>query len=115
MARALLVTAIVAALAGYAIDCSTIVSPDQAMQCCKTMPCTPHSSGKNCCDTTPSTHPPFVQAASLSKATLSLVSYFSVPTLTSHLPIRSGADITVAQYQSPPPLLEFSSNSPLRI
>jgi hypothetical protein len=115
LARATLLTAIVLALATYAVDCSSIVSPDQAMQCCKTMPCSPHNHGKNCCETMPSTHSPFVQSASQSKLTISLLGYAASPAHAAHPPTRLGADIIVAQYHGPPSLPESSASSPLRI
>ena len=111
----MLLTVMVVALATYAMDCSDIVSSDQAMQCCKTMPCAPHSHGKNCCETMPSTHSPFVQSASLSKITSSLLGYALHPPHAAHPQIRLGADSIIAQYHAPPTLQESSTASPLRI
>jgi hypothetical protein len=113
--RAILATAIVVALATYAMDCSEIVSAEQAMQCCNTMPCLPHSHGKNCCETMPSTHPPFVQSASVNKLAFSSLAHAVIPTRSMHLPGRRGADTRVAQYRPPPTLLESLASSPLRI
>ncbi len=110
-----LLAAIVVALATYAIDCSDIVSAEQAMQCCKTMPCSPHSHGKNCCETMPSTHSPFVQSASVNKITVSSLVHSVLPALGAHAPKRVGADLIVVQYHAPPALLQTSSSSPLRI
>jgi hypothetical protein len=113
--RAILLTAIVAALATYAIDCSAMVSPEQAMQCCKTMPCAPHNHGKNCCQTMPSTHPPFVKSSSVDRIMLSEFSLAMLPVDASHVAISSPASVTVAHYHAPPFLDQASTLSPLRV
>jgi hypothetical protein len=108
--------AMVVAVTAYAIDCSDlVVSPAQAMQCCKTMPCSPHSKGKNCCESMPSTHPPFVQSASLSKSAISLLGYAVPGAHPAHSVVRLGADLMVVQNHAPPVLPESLTSSPLRI
>jgi hypothetical protein len=114
-ARAILMTAIVVALATYAVDCSDIVSAEQAMQCCNTMPCSPHSHGKNCCETMPSMHPPFVQSASVNRITVLLLAHAVLPAHPAHPAARSGTHIIVAQFHAPPTLPDFSASSPLRV
>jgi hypothetical protein len=115
LTRTILLTAIVVALATYAIDCSDIVSPEQAMQCCNTMPCSPHAHGKNCCESMPSTHSPFVQSASVGKITVPLLARAVLPAHAAHPEIPFAADVTVAQYHAPPILLDTLALSPLRI
>jgi hypothetical protein len=53
------------ALAAYAFDCSAATTPEQAMQCCKSMACSSHGhDAQDCCKTMPSMHAPFVQPSS---------------------------------------------------
>jgi hypothetical protein len=43
-----------------------MTTPDEAMQCCNSMPCSPHGhQGQDCCTTMPSMHAPFVKSASV--------------------------------------------------
>jgi hypothetical protein len=62
-ARPILMAVLVAALAAYALDCGAMTSPEQAAQCCSSMPCSPRGhSGQDCCKSMPSLHAPFVQS-----------------------------------------------------
>src|SRR5229473_3319462 len=64
IAGSILLLALAAALANYAVDCSAVNTPEQAMQCCGSMPCPPHhGSSEDCCKSMPSMHAPFVQPA----------------------------------------------------
>src|SRR5215472_11098334 len=55
------------ALAAYALDCSGMTTPEQAMQCCNSMPCSSQSDhAQDCCKTMPAMHAPFVQPSSTS-------------------------------------------------
>jgi hypothetical protein len=114
-AKAILPVLIAVALVTYAMDCSEAATPDQAMQCCKTMPCSPHHSGKNCCDTMPSAHSPFVQPASLNKITVSLVGHTALPVRSVDLAARLTPDTVVAQYHAPPTWPVSLALSPLRV
>jgi len=61
--------ALVVALAAYALDCGAMTTPEQAMQCCSSMPCAPHGhDGQDCCKDMPSMHAPFVQMVSAQSA-----------------------------------------------
>jgi hypothetical protein len=64
-AKPILMAVLVAALAAYALDCGAMTTPEQAMQCCASMPCSPHGhDGQDCCKSMPSLHAPFVQSTS---------------------------------------------------
>jgi hypothetical protein len=64
--KAILVAVVVLAVAVYAFDCSAMTTPDEAMQCCNSMPCSPHGhQGQDCCKTMPSMHAPFVKSSSI--------------------------------------------------
>jgi hypothetical protein len=61
-AKAVLVALVVLFLAAYAMDCDSMATREQAMQCCNSMPCSSqtHHDGQDCCKTMPSMHAPFV-------------------------------------------------------
>jgi hypothetical protein len=64
--KPILVAVIAVALAAYAFDCSAMTTPDEAMQCCNSMPCSPQGhQGQDCCKTMPSMHAPFVKSSSV--------------------------------------------------
>ena len=64
IAKSILLLALAAALANYAVDCSAMNTPEQAMQCCGSMPCPPHhGNSEDCCKSMPSMHALFVQPA----------------------------------------------------
>jgi hypothetical protein len=64
-AKPILMAVLVAALAAYALDCGAMTSPEQAIQCCASMPCSSHGhDGQDCCKSMPSLHAPFVRSAS---------------------------------------------------
>jgi hypothetical protein len=113
--RPILMLALVVALAAYALDCGAMTTPEQAMQCCSSMPCAPHGhDGQDCCKDMPSMHAPFVQS----------VSAQSTPQLHA-----IGADLTALQASGltrpdrgtsgvgshAPPIISPPAYSPLRI
>ena len=64
VAKTVLVAVALAALFAYALDCSASVTPEDAIQCCQSMPCSSHShTGEDCCKTMPASHAPFVQTS----------------------------------------------------
>jgi hypothetical protein len=64
-AKPILVAMLGFAFAAYGFDCSPMVSPDQAMECCDSMNCSHGMHGEDCCQTGTSVHAPFVQPASM--------------------------------------------------
>lgn len=64
LAKSILQTALGVVLSLYALDCGGMTTPDQAMECCKSMPCSSGShSDQDCCKTMPTMHAPFVQTS----------------------------------------------------
>jgi hypothetical protein len=64
--KAILVAVVALAVTAYAFDCSAMTTPDEAMQCCSSMPCSPHGhQEQDCCKTMPSMHAPFVKSSSV--------------------------------------------------
>lgn len=52
------------ALAAYVVDCSGLMTPDEAVKCCEAMPCSSSGHSQECCETMPQMHVPFVQRSS---------------------------------------------------
>jgi hypothetical protein len=59
--KTILLSALVVALAAYAFDCDAMSTPEQAMNCCHSMPCASHGHhGQECCKSMSELHAPFV-------------------------------------------------------
>src|SRR6267378_2281320 len=65
LANPIFLTALAVALAAYAFDCGAAVTPEQAMKCCDSMPCSSQGhQGQDCCNTMPSENAAFVRPSS---------------------------------------------------
>src|SRR5579871_121537 len=64
-AKPILVAMLGFAFAAYGFDCSPIMAPNKAMECCDSMNCSQGMHGENCCQTGPSIHAPFLQPTSV--------------------------------------------------
>lgn len=103
------------ALGAYVADCFAMAAPDEAMKCCDSMPCAPHSHDQpqDCCKAMPSTHGDFVKPSER-------VSFFSTAFVTL-LPIDRGALAVepfasgIPEHSHAPPAPHSISISPLRI
>ncbi|HWG57813.1 MAG TPA: hypothetical protein VN661_02055 [Candidatus Acidoferrales bacterium] len=113
--RAILMAALAVALAAYAFDCAGMTTPRQAMQCCKTMPCSPAGHGsQDCCQKMPAMHSPFVRTPSIGVAGFSLSALAVLPasreanrgTLTAR---------AISTRCHAPPGSELPASTPLRI
>lgn len=115
IAKPILIALLAVALAAYAFDCSAMATPEQAMQCCNSMPCASHGHhGQDCCKTMQMAHVPFVQPASAERASFPLVTLAILPASGgSHL-LDSSAR-SVAMNCHAPPAIHSLSLSPLRI
>ena len=110
-----LVAVLTIALAGYALDCVGMITPEQAMQCCNSMRCPSHGHhGQDCCKSMPSIHaalgqPSSVQGVSFSPIALGMVQPFGEdgsPASSSRL---------IAEHAHAPPFLGSPAPLPLRI
>lgn len=115
--RPALMLVTIAALAAYGFDRPVTSTPDEAMQCCDSMPCSSqgHQRSEDCCKTMLSFHAPFVQAASAHGVQISLVPLAVLPVASNPAgPDVSASAILAADSHAPPnsqpPLI-----SPLRI
>src|SRR5271169_5955252 len=105
---------LVVGLATFAFDCGATMTPDQAMQCCNSMPCSSHGhDGQECCKTMPSMRAPYVQTSSVRGPSFS-------PVLASMLPSVESPDLasctnTIAADFHAPPISDSRALKPLRI
>ncbi len=102
LAKPILLTVIAVALAAYAVDCGA-TTPEQAMRCCKAMPCSSHGHhGRDCCKTMPAMHAPFVQPSSVNGASISPAVFAVLPAADESLGLGSAAPEIVTQSHAPP-------------
>ena len=111
--RALIVVLIIA-LAGYALDCVGMTTPEQAMQCCKTRCPAHHHGGQDCCKTMPSMQVAFSQPPSIQDVTVHAVTCGLVPAF-SELPGLEQSERMIAEHSHAPPTFTSLPVLPLRI
>src|SRR6516165_3844566 len=101
-ANPILVSVVAILLGVYAFDCDTMTTPEQAMQCCNSMPCSPQGDhGQDCCKSMPSMHSPFVQVSTPHGRDFS-VHIFEVPTSIEFSSPASMASSIAALCHAPP-------------
>src|SRR5215467_9246733 len=112
--RTILLVVVAVLLAAYAFDCDALATPEQAMQCCGSMPCSPQGhQGQDCCKTMPSMHAPFVQPSTVEQVSLPVV-VVALPA-PGHLPPAITGERIPAPVSHPPPIFSLPDLSPLRI
>src|SRR5262249_57818078 len=99
-ARAIFMVVLVAALAAYSLDCFAASTPDEAMQCCDSMPCPQHShdGSEDCCQTMPSLNAPFVQPHVLDIASHAPVVLAVAPSVAAPQAFDLSAHVLVAEH-----------------
>jgi hypothetical protein len=101
-----LVGLIAVALAVYSVDCSGMATPEQAMQCCKTM-CHSHNHrshhGQDCCKTTPQMHAALAQPSSVQGIPFSPVAIGTVWAFSDSQIMEFSASIIAGHSHDPPP------------
>lgn len=114
-ARPILIAVLGFAFAAYGFDCSPIMSPDQAMECCDSMNCSHGMHGEDCCQTGTSVHAPFVQPASMHSISYAPQAW---PVLAASLELHSidqaSGDVAL-RFHDPPLILEPTAPLQLRI
>ncbi len=114
-ARPIVLVVLAVALAVYAFDCGAATMPEQAMQCCKSMPCSSHGrTAQDCCKTMPTMHAPFVQPSSVHGTSFSPVIFAVIPASGEFHGLDSSAR-TIAAHCHAPPILYSAAPLPLRI
>jgi hypothetical protein len=68
--RHFLMAVLAVILAAYAFDCSAMMTPQHAVECCRSMGCSSQGhASQDCCKTMPAMHAPFVKTSSTSSIT----------------------------------------------
>jgi hypothetical protein len=112
-AKPILVAILGFAFAAYGFDCSPMMSPDKAMECCDSMNCSHGMHGEDCCQTAPSMHAPFVQAASTHTVSFSPLVFSALPaSVEFHLIDHGNGRFNLRDHD--PPLLS-DSPAPLQL
>jgi hypothetical protein len=105
--------AFVIALAAYSFDCGAAMTPEQAMKCCDSMPCSQGEHGQDCCDTMPSAHASFVQPASVNVSFVSVV--FAIGQASIEFPDTDSPGYVVVVHSHAPSASSSPGLLPLRI
>jgi hypothetical protein len=114
-ARPVLMVVLGVALAVYAFDCGAMTTPEQAMQCCNSMPCSSQGHhGQDCCKTMPAMHAPFVQPSFAHGIPYSPV-VVAVLTTFDESHGAGSSDRIIAQLSHAPPIGYSPAPLPLRI
>jgi hypothetical protein len=112
-AKQLLMAILAFALVAYAFDCGA-TTPEQAMQCCNSMPCSSHShQGQDCCKTMPAMHAPFVQPSVMRGVSFTPTAAV-LPASNESSGLDSSARIVPADPHAPP-IFYSTAPQPLRI
>src|SRR5215472_3437531 len=113
-ARTILLAVVAILLAAYVFDCDAMSTPERAMQCCGSMPCSPQGhQGQDCCKTMPSMHAPFVQPSSVQQVSSPVV-VAALPA-PGNLPPATTSERIPASVSHAPPIFSPPTFSPLRI
>ena len=114
-AKPILIAAVAFALATYAADCLAMTRPEQAMECCNSMPCSSHShQGQDCCKTMSAMHAPFVRPSTVQGVSFSPAVFATLPAFTQFDSLDSSARTIAARYHAPP-AFDAPTPQPLRI
>jgi hypothetical protein len=115
-AKPILVAVMGIALAVYAFDCYAMATPEAAMQCCDSMPCSSHGAerSQDCCKTMASSHATFVQPHAVQGAPFAPVLVAVLPAVHEDQGVDSWASIVTAHCHAPP-LPDIAASLPLRI
>lgn len=91
-------------LVAYAFDCGAATTPEQAMQCCHSMPCSSHGHehSQDCCKTMPAMHAPFVQPASAHGFSSFALVFAVLPATGGLYPVDSSNRLIAAHCHAPP-------------
>jgi hypothetical protein len=116
VAKSVLTAVVICAVVAYVFDCSAMSTPEEAMQCCDSMPCSSHgrSQAQDCCKTMASMHALFVQPSSGQRFSSSPDVLAVLPaSVESQYLVLSVHLIQQQQFRAPPVL--STASLPLRI
>src|SRR5262245_6590420 len=106
VARVIFTVALVTGLAVFSLDCFAAATPDEAMQCCDSMPC-PHHSGdasQDCCQDMPSMHGPLACPRAINIASHAPVALAMLPAVNASQGLGFAANTLLAEKSHAPPL-----------
>src|SRR5215510_13536567 len=113
-ARLALVAVVALLIGAYSFDCEALKTPEQAMQCCGSMPCPPHGhDGQDCCNTIPTLHAPFVKPSAVQGVSFHLT--VAALLRVRQLRFASCSERMTATVSHAPPICSRPTTSPLRI
>jgi len=114
LAKPILLALLVVTLAAYAFDCGAATNPEQAMQCCNSMPCSSGGHhGQDCCKTMPAMHAPFVQPSSVHGVSYSSLVFELLPATSDSIALGA-SNRMIAALISACAALEMNSSSSAR-
>jgi len=91
------------------------MTPEQAMKCCDSMPCSSQGQhGQDCCNTMPSVNASFVQPTSVARVSFVAVALALLRTSVDSRD-KDASDRAIAALAHDPPLSVLSASLPLRI
>ena len=115
LAKLSFLVALVVALAAYSFDCGAAMTPEQAMQCCDSMPCSSQGQhGQDCCNTMPSLQASFSQPASAARVSFVPVVFAMLQTSIEPCGANFGERV-VAELLNAAPISPSPGLTPLRI
>jgi hypothetical protein len=113
--KLIFLAAFVVVLAAYSFDCGAAMTPEQAMKCCDSMPCSSQGQhGQDCCNTMPSAQASFVQPTSVAHASFVPIVFALLRTLV-EAHDRDSSVRVIAAFAHDPPVCLLSASVPLRI
>ena len=113
--KPIFVAVLALALAAYAFDCGAMMTPEQAMECCDTMPCSSHGhQSEDCCKSMPAMHAPFVQPSPVHGISYSPLVLAVLPASGESRSLDFFARMIAAHCHAPP-VRSAPAPSPLRI
>jgi hypothetical protein len=114
-ARPFFLAVLAVSFAAYAFDCGAPTTPEQAMQCCNSMPCSSDGHhAQDCCKTMPAMHAPFVQPSSVHGVSYAPLLFALLPATTESLSTDSSNRVIAANSHAPP-IPSAPAKLPLRI
>jgi hypothetical protein len=115
LAKPIFLAVLAVSLAAYAFDCGAATTPEQAMQCCNSMPCSSNGHhAQDCCKTMQAMHAPFVQASSVHGVSYSPLVLAVLPA-TGESHALDSSNRAIAAHCHAPPILHTPAPLPLRI
>jgi hypothetical protein len=114
-ARQIVIAVLAVALAAYAFDCSAMMTPQHAVECCRSMACSPQGhASEDCCKAMPAMHAPFVQPSSSSSVAPPAVQP-AVLAVIPHVIRPDSSRVRISANEQAPPGNNASDLTPLRI